>query len=49
MSKPRAQSVARPGASGDGDADRSRTPNAPLSGSKKVKNRNHTRHNNGEG
>lgn len=26
-----------------------RQPNEPLSGSKKVKNQNHSRHNNGEG
>jgi small acid-soluble spore protein P (minor) len=29
--------------------DRAGTVNEPLSGSKKVKDRNHTRHNNGEG
>lgn len=52
MSKPRAQSVARPGENGSGRESRddgSPAMSEPLSGSKKVKNRNHTRHNNGEG
>ena len=50
MSKPKSQSVPQP------DEDHSarhsvvdHQPNEPLSGSKKVKNRNHTRHNNAEG
>ncbi|WP_123042734.1 small acid-soluble spore protein P [Cohnella candidum] len=50
--KPRVQSVAQPGegeAGGGNREQRSRTPTEPLSGSKKVKNRNHSRHNNGEG
>ncbi|MBW5448610.1 small acid-soluble spore protein P [Cohnella sp. CFH 77786] len=50
MSKPRVQSpVARPWETGPDREHNNRTPNEPLSGSKKVKNRNHTRHNNGEG
>ncbi|REK67493.1 MAG: small acid-soluble spore protein P [Cohnella sp.] len=53
MSKPKTVPVAeaadgsehtRDRRSGDGNQ-----PNEPLSGSKKVKNRNHSRHNNGEG
>lgn len=52
MSKPRAQSVAS-GQTGSEHGHDKRSggsqPNEPLSGSKKVKNRNHTRHNNGEG
>jgi len=50
MSKPKSQPVPRP------DEEHSarhstvdHQPNEPLSGSKKVKNRNHTRHNNAEG
>lgn len=46
--KPRAQSVGRPGQGRQPDGNDHRTPE-PLSGSKKVKNRNHSRHNNGEG
>jgi small acid-soluble spore protein P (minor) len=46
--KPRVQSVAQPGESGAPDKDRNEAPE-PLSGSKKVKNRNHSRHNNTEG
>ncbi|WP_035155980.1 small acid-soluble spore protein P [Cohnella thermotolerans] len=53
MSKPRAQSVASPEGGSEHAHDRrdgnGRQPNEPLSGSKKVKNRNHSRHNNGEG
>jgi small acid-soluble spore protein P (minor) len=49
MSKPRTVPVAQPGQTGREPSDRSRTPNEPLSGSKTVKNRNHSRHNNGEG
>jgi len=50
MSKPRVQSpVATPGISRAPDRDRNEGPPEPLSGSKKVKNRNHSRHNNGEG
>ncbi len=49
MSKPKSQSVAQPGETGRTGQDHSRTPSEPLSGSKKVKNRNHSRHNNGEG
>jgi small acid-soluble spore protein P (minor) len=46
--KPKAQSVARPGQSSRPDRDDNHAPE-PLSGSKKVKNRNHSRHNNAEG
>ncbi|TJY38921.1 small acid-soluble spore protein P [Cohnella pontilimi] len=46
--KPRAVSVGRPGVSRARDRDDNNAPE-PLSGSKKVKNRNHSRHNNGEG
>lgn len=49
MSKPKSQSVPQPGEGGAGREERGRGPNEPLSGSKKVKNRNHSRHNNGEG
>jgi len=49
MSKPKSQPVPQSGESSGGEDERSRTPNEPLSGSKKVKNRNHSRHNNGEG
>ncbi|MBB6733998.1 small acid-soluble spore protein P [Cohnella zeiphila] len=53
MSKPRTQPVGS-GQSGseharDQRASDDHQPNEPLSGSKKVKNRNHSRHNNGEG
>jgi small acid-soluble spore protein P (minor) len=46
--KPRAQAVPRPGQGGREDA-RDNAANEPLSGSKKVKNRNHSRQNHGEG
>jgi small acid-soluble spore protein P (minor) len=49
MSKPRAQSVAQPGEGRAQGRDRNRAPQEPLSGSHKVKNRNHSRHNNAEG
>jgi len=50
MSKPRAQSVPQPGQQQNAhDLSRDSQPNEPLSGSKKVKNRNHTKHNNAEG
>ncbi|MCP1310542.1 small acid-soluble spore protein P [Paenibacillus tyrfis] len=35
--------------SGRHNREESRQPNVPLSGSKKVKNQNHSHHNNGEG
>lgn len=48
--KPKSQAVPRPeqGHAGRDDAQDS-TVNEPLSGSKKVKNRNHSRQNRGEG
>jgi|GEM_PF-328313 len=53
MSKPRTEPVGagEPGAERRRDArgGSEHGPNEPLSGSKKVKNRNHSRHNNGEG
>jgi len=49
MSKPKSQAVSRPGEGRAGEEERDRSPNEPLSGSKRVKNRNHSRHNNGEG
>jgi small acid-soluble spore protein P (minor) len=51
MSKPKTQSVPQPDMpqnAHDQEGD-NRQQNEPLSGSKKVKNRNHTRHNNAEG
>ncbi|WP_276357895.1 small acid-soluble spore protein P [Cohnella caldifontis] len=47
--KPKTQPVAQPGQTGRERNDHSRTPSEPMSGSKQVKNRNHSRHNNGEG
>lgn len=48
--KPRAQSVTSEPSRHEGDQrSGGGQPNEPLSGSKKVKNRNHSRHNNGEG
>lgn len=49
MSKPRAQSVAQPGESRRAHQERERQPQPPLSGSKQVKNANHSRQNHGEG
>lgn len=49
MSKPKSQSVPQPGEARIDGEERGRTPNEPLSGSKKVKNHNHSRNNNGEG
>lgn len=49
MSKPKAQSIPQPSESQAGEEERGRRPNEPLSGSKKVKNRNHSRNNHGEG
>lgn len=50
MTKPKSQAVPRPG---QGHAERDNAQdsmvNEPLSGSKKVKNRNHSRQNHGEG
>jgi len=46
MSKPEAYSVKNENEHDDGDR---RTMPKPLSGSKKVKNRNHSRQNHGEG
>jgi small acid-soluble spore protein P (minor) len=49
MSKPKTQSVPQPGKHKARDSKVDHQPNEPLSGSKSVKNQNHTRHNNGEG
>lgn len=53
MSKPKTTPVANPDESGDVAHTRRVAPDPqpqkPLSGSKTVKNRNHSRHNNGEG
>lgn len=53
MSKPRAQSVSSVPSGSEHAHDKRdgghNPPNEPLSGSKKVKNRNYSRHNNGEG
>ncbi|WP_256760358.1 small acid-soluble spore protein P [Cohnella sp. WQ 127256] len=49
MSKPKSQSVPQPGEHSARHSTVDQQPVEPLSGSKKVKNRNHTRHNNGEG
>jgi len=49
MSKPKSQPVPRPEEHSARHSTVDHQPNEPLSGSKKVKNRNHTRHNNGEG
>lgn len=45
MSKPKSQSVPQPGQGRMDGEERGRMPNKPLSGSKKVKNRNHSRQN----
>jgi small acid-soluble spore protein P (minor) len=47
MPKTIPQPVNPPG--GHKNQEESRNVNEPLSGSKKVKNQNHSRHNNGEG
>lgn len=49
MSKPKSQSVSQPTDHKSRDSTVDQQPVEPLSGSKKVKSRNHTRHNNGEG
>jgi small acid-soluble spore protein P (minor) len=49
MSKPKTQSVPQPSDHKSRDSEVEHQPIEPLSGSKKVKNQNHTRHNNGEG
>jgi len=53
MSKPRAYSVGTGESGGDHGHDRrngsAHQPTEPLSGSKRVKTQNHTRHNNPEG
>ncbi|MBN2981284.1 MULTISPECIES: small acid-soluble spore protein P [Cohnella] len=53
MSKPKTVPVAAAAEGSEHARDRksdgNHQPNEPLSGSKKVKNRNHSRHNNGEG
>ncbi|AGA59670.1 Small acid-soluble spore protein P family [Thermobacillus composti KWC4] len=49
MTKPRSQAVPRPGQGRDSRDDAFDTVKEPLSGSKKVKNHNHSRQNHGEG
>ncbi|MFC5700654.1 small acid-soluble spore protein P [Cohnella faecalis] len=49
MSKPKTQPVPQPGEHNAHDLDRGHQPNEPLSGSKKVKNRNHVSHHNPQG
>ncbi|TFE24015.1 small acid-soluble spore protein P [Cohnella luojiensis] len=49
MSKPKSQSVPQPSEHRSRNSTVKQQPVEPLSGSKKVKSRNHTRHNNGEG
>ncbi|MFC5471051.1 small acid-soluble spore protein P [Cohnella suwonensis] len=50
MSKPKSQPVPNPEEEhGSRHSTVEQEPIAPLNGSKKIKNRNHTRHNNGEG
>jgi len=50
LAKPRSQAVPRPGQGQDRRDDaRDGEVNEPLSGSKKVKNRNHSSQNHGEG
>ncbi|THF77151.1 small acid-soluble spore protein P [Cohnella fermenti] len=50
MSKPKVQSVGSGVPEGQGRRERSQgQPNEPLSGSKKVKNRNHVSHHNPQG
>lgn len=50
MSKPKSVAVNQPGQQNNAhDIDDNPFPNAPLSGSKKVKNANHVRHNNPQG
>lgn len=49
MSKPKTQSVPRPGRQQNAHDPNNNAQQEPLSGSKTVKNENHTRHNNGEG
>lgn len=47
--KPKSQAVSRPGQGHAGRDARDSAAHEPLSGSKKVKNRNHSRQNHGEG
>lgn len=50
MSKPKTEPVAASAANNKGrDNVQKSGPEEPMSGSKKIKNRNHSRHNNGEG
>lgn len=50
MSKPKSQAVNQPGEQHNAhDVTNNPFPNEPLSGSKKVKNRNHVRHHNPQG
>ncbi len=49
MSKPKTLPVPQPEDHKARDSEVNHQLNEPLSGSKSVKNRNHTRHNNGEG
>ncbi|RKP44488.1 small acid-soluble spore protein P [Cohnella endophytica] len=49
MSKPKTEPVAQPAEHGSRHSKVDHQPVEPLSGSKKVKNRKHTRHNNAEG
>lgn len=47
--KPRTIPVTQPGAQNHQHRNNNRGPQEPLSGSKSVKNENHSRHNNAEG
>lgn len=49
MSKPKTQPIAQPGKQQNAHDISNNAQQEPLSGSKAVKNENHTRHNNGEG
>jgi small acid-soluble spore protein P (minor) len=49
MSKPKSQAVPQPADHSRRNSEVEHQPNEPLSGSKSVKNENHTRHNNAEG